>query len=88
MWSRGGSPSPTSTHPWTQEPAGYRYERSDWCTNLDCPSNQLCGLRRTGVDDCQCLECDAVVRTPFPDVTAHRRKHTGQSDEPGSYSYT
>jgi hypothetical protein len=65
-----------------------RYERSDWCTNLDCPSNQLRGLRRTGVNDYQCLECDAVVRTPFTDVAAHRRGHTGQSDEPGTYSYT
>jgi hypothetical protein len=65
-----------------------RYERSDWCTDPDCPSNQLRGLRRTGVNDYQCLERDAVVRTPFTDVAAHRRGYTGQSDEPGTYSYT
>lgn len=56
---------------------------SEWCTNLECPSNHLKGLHRVGVNDYVCLDCAETLRTPIGQVFAHRRDHRGQSDQPG-----
>lgn len=48
---------------------------SDWCTNLDCPSNHLMGLARVGVNDYICAVCGEALRTPFRAVLAHRATH-------------
>lgn len=49
---------------------------SEWCTNLDCPSNHVQrGLTRVGVNDYICTVCDESLRTPMSEVFAHRRTH-------------
>ena len=49
---------------------------SEWCTNLDCPSNHvLLGLIRVGVNHYICAVCDEALRTPIDLVFAHRRMH-------------
>ena len=49
---------------------------SDWCTDLDCPSNHVQpGLRRTGVNDYICTLCGQALRTPMSAVRAHLRSH-------------
>jgi hypothetical protein len=49
---------------------------SDWCANLDCPSNHvLSGLVRVGVNDYVCEACGESLRTPVDGVFAHRRSH-------------
>ena len=46
---------------------------SEWCTNLDCPSNHaLKGLTRAGVNDYICTVCGEALRTPMSAVRAHR----------------
>ena len=61
---------------------------SEWCTNLECPSNYgLRGLHRVGVNDYLCLDCSMALSTPISVVVAHRRAHRGQSDSPGTYTY-
>ena len=50
--------------------------RSEWCTNLDCPSNHvLRGLTRVGVNDYICTVCGEALRTPMSAVRAHRATH-------------
>lgn len=50
--------------------------RSEWCTNLDCPSNHvLKGLTRVGVNDYICMVCGEALRTPMSAVRAHRATH-------------
>lgn len=65
-----------------------RYERSDWCINLDCPSNR-CGVGRirVGVNHYVCVECGDMLHTPFSLVLAHIRNHRGLPDTPGNYAY-
>ncbi|GHJ60469.1 hypothetical protein NOK12_29870 [Nocardioides sp. OK12] len=64
------------------------FDRVEWCTNLDCPSNRcLEGLHRVGVNDYVCLECGETLRTPTAGVFAHRRRHGGRPEEPGTYTY-
>jgi len=57
---------------------------SEWCTNLECPSNRLGGLLRVGVNDYVCQVCDETLRTPirlvFAHVRAHRRTPSPRSD--------
>lgn len=49
---------------------------SEWCTNLDCPSNHVQrGLKRVGVNEYVCTNCGETLRTPMSAVFAHRRKH-------------
>lgn len=49
---------------------------SEWCTNLDCPSNHvLRGLTRVGVNDYICAVCGEALRTPMSAVLAHRAAH-------------
>ena len=49
---------------------------SEWCTNLDCPSNHAVpGLARIGVNDYTCKVCGMNLTTPTRDVLAHRRTH-------------
>ncbi len=49
---------------------------SEWCTNLDCPSNHAVrGLWRLGVNDYTCNVCGEALRTPMSEVFAHRRTH-------------
>ena len=49
---------------------------SEWCTNLDCPSNHaVTGLWRVGVNDYTCKACGEALRTPMSEVFAHRRTH-------------
>lgn len=71
------------------EGASASCERSEWCTNLDCPSNYVIdGLHRVGVNHYLCLECAEMLRTPMSEVFAHLRSHRGQSDRPGEYTYS
>lgn len=51
---------------------------SEWCTNLDCPSNHvLQGLHRVGVSDYVCKVCGEQLVAPISAVFAHRRSHSG-----------
>ena len=55
---------------------GLRAAGSEWCANLDCPSNHvLRGLTRVGVNDYICTVCGEALRTPMSEVFAHRRTH-------------
>jgi len=62
--------------------AGKRTVGSEWCTNLDCPSNHLRGLWRVGVNDYVCEQCGAALRTPMEQVFAHRRTHRDTGNGP------
>jgi hypothetical protein len=56
--------------------AGVWVTGSEWCSNLDCPSNHvLPGLTRVGVNDYICEVCNEALRTPIGLVFAHRRTH-------------
>lgn len=58
------------------EAKGLTAAASDWCTNLDCPSNHvLRGLTRVGVNDYICTVCGEALRTPMSAVRAHRATH-------------
>ena len=57
------------------EAEGLTVAGSDWCTNLDCPSNHIRGLARVGVNDYICTVCGEALRTPFSAVRAHRATH-------------
>ena len=47
---------------------------SEWCTNLDCPSNHAVrGLWRVGVNDYRCKVCGDLLRTPMSAVLAPRK---------------
>ena len=50
---------------------------SEWCTNLDCPTNHvLRGLTRVGVNDYICtIFRGEVLRTPMSAIRAHRATH-------------
>jgi len=49
---------------------------SEWCTNLDCPSNRRPrGLHRVGVNRYVCDACGAVLTGPMSEIAAHRRAH-------------
>ena len=48
---------------------------SEWCTNLDCSSNDLGGLHRIGVNRYLCDACGNVLAGPTSSVFAHRRTH-------------
>lgn len=48
---------------------------SEWCTNLDCPSNQLSGLKRVGVSRYICKVCGEELTGPTSAIFAHRRTH-------------
>ena len=49
---------------------------SEWCTNLDCPSNHaVTSLWRVGVNDYTCKVCGEALHTPMREVFAHRRTH-------------
>lgn len=51
---------------------------SEWCTNLDCPSNHaLRGLHRVGDSIYLCNVCHEELRGPVSVVLAHRRSHSG-----------
>ena len=55
---------------------GLSVVESDWCTNLDCPSNHILrGLTRVGVNDYICTVCGEALRTPMSAVRAHRATH-------------
>ena len=58
------------------ESEGLTAARSEWCTNLDCPSNHvLKRLTRVGVNDYVCTVCREALRTPMSAVRAHRATH-------------
>lgn len=58
------------------EAEGLTAAGSEWCTSLECASNQvLDGLTRVGVNDYICTVCGEALRTPFSAVRAHRRTH-------------
>jgi hypothetical protein len=60
----------------TLEAEGLTAARSEWCTNLDCPSNHvLRGLTRVGVNDYICTVCGEALRTPISAVRAHGATH-------------
>jgi hypothetical protein len=60
----------------TSEAEGLTAARSEWCTNLDCPSNHvLGGLTRVGVNDYICTVCNEALRIPMSAVRAHRATH-------------
>lgn len=66
----------------------HRYERSEWCTDLECPSNHtVAGMQRVGVNDYTCSACGDRLHAPMSRVLSHRRRHRGESDEPGTYTY-
>ena len=49
---------------------------SEWCTNLECPSNHaLRGLHRVGVSAYLCEVCGEELRGPISDVLGHRGTH-------------
>lgn len=53
---------------------GERSVSSDWCPNLDCPSNNLLrDFRRVGVAMWQCKTCDDQLLGSLADV---RSQHT------------
>jgi hypothetical protein len=50
---------------------------SEWCTNLDCPSNHaIRGLHRVGVSSYVCKVCGEELSGPVSTVFAHRRSHS------------
>lgn len=56
--------------------AGETSVGSEWCTNLECPSNHvLPGLWRLGVNTYRCTDCGQDLTTPIGAVFAHRRTH-------------
>lgn len=56
--------------------AGASVVGSEWCANLDCPSNHAVpGLWRVVVNDYTCRVCGETLRTPMSAVLAHRRTH-------------
>jgi hypothetical protein len=56
--------------------AGVSVVGSEWCTNLDFPSNHVQrGLRRVGLNDYICTVCGEALRTPMSAVIAHRSMH-------------
>ncbi|WP_191280870.1 hypothetical protein [Nocardioides flavus (ex Wang et al. 2016)] len=56
--------------------AGHFEVGSQWCTNMDCPSNHVVpGVTRVGVNDYTCQVCGEALRTPMSNVYAHRREH-------------
>ena len=58
------------------EAEGLTAAESDWCTNLDCPSNYaLKSLTRVGVNDYICRVCGEALRTPMSAVRAHTATH-------------
>jgi hypothetical protein len=58
------------------EAEGLTAAGSEWCTNLDCPSNHvLRGLTRVGVNDYICTVCGEALRAPMSAVRAHRAMH-------------
>lgn len=49
---------------------------SEWCTNLDCPSNTcIPGLRRIGINRWICTTCQGVLTGPMSEIFAHLRTH-------------
>ncbi len=47
------------------EAEGLTAAGSEWCTNLECPTNHvLRSLIRVGVNDSACKVCFAALRTP------------------------
>ena len=49
---------------------------SDWCTNLDCPSNHAVrGLHRVGVNQYACKTCSESLTGPVMSILAHLRAH-------------
>jgi len=49
---------------------------SEWCTNLDCPSNHAVrGLKRVGVSRYICKVCGEELTGPTSAIFAHRRTH-------------
>lgn len=63
----------------------YRYERSDWCINLDCLSNRcLSGVVRVGVSHYVCVECGDMLHAPVRLMKAHVRRHGVNPTSPGS----
>lgn len=53
---------------------GVRTMGSEWCTNLDCPSNyRPRGLHRVGVSRYICEVCGEVLTGPISAILAHRR---------------
>ena len=49
---------------------------SEWCTNLDCPSNHRPrGLHRVGVNRYICDVCNEVLAGRMSAILAHRRTH-------------
>jgi hypothetical protein len=49
---------------------------SEWCTNLDCPSNNRPrGLRRVGVNRYTCKVCSEVLTGRMSVILDHRRTH-------------
>ena len=58
------------------EAEGLTAAGSEWCTNLDCPSNHvLRGLTRVVVNHYICTVCGEALRTPMSAVRAHRAMH-------------
>lgn len=50
---------------------------SEWCTNLDCPSNHaLRGLHRVGVNIYVCKVCREELRGPITFIVGHRAAHS------------
>ena len=50
---------------------------SEWCTNLDCPSNHaLRGLHRVGVNIYVCKVCREELRGPITVIVGHRAAHS------------
>ena len=47
----------------------------EFCTNLACPSNNLGGLRRIGVNTYVCTSCATELAGPANRVWSHRRLH-------------
>jgi len=46
-----------------------------WCTNLDCRSNHLRGLKRVGVSRYICKVCGEELTGSTSAIFAHRRTH-------------
>ncbi len=56
--------------------AGETEMGSEWCPNLECPSNHvLKGLTRVGVNHYVCTVCAASLTGPMSSVFSHRRTH-------------
>ncbi|WP_269319747.1 hypothetical protein [Nocardioides sp. URHA0020] len=40
------------------------------------------------MNDYECLNCGQRLKTPLSQVLAHRRAPRGQSNQPGTYTYS